>query len=257
VDRPWVDLANRNLFPKRYAERIDVLNSLSRIEQLKISREKCTTMSKISCLLLDYAAFPVLVLAAWLEGWQPGELAWGLWISSYCMVMVWMVLMAAFLIREDGGRVFRIASTLLMIAVFGWMVTWGFRFYGDLIDFIYPLIPDPGRIDLGGGKWRNLRPFELLPTLKAGIQEFYIIILVSLYPIISGVRQTWPDTARFRTDPGFAPRAFVRLHFRVMALIGLQIAFRADPGPHIFLMSVVLLAIDSLPWHRFARRVKP
>ena len=36
----------------------------------------------------DYAAFPILVLAAWLEGWHPGELAWGLWVSSYFMVMI-------------------------------------------------------------------------------------------------------------------------------------------------------------------------
>ena len=211
-------------------------------------------MSKTTHLILDYTAFPVLVLVAWFEGWRPGELAWGLWISSYFMVILWLALMAVYMIREDGGRIFKIASTLAGVVFFGWMVTWAFRFYGDLIDFTYPLIPDPGRIDLGSGTWRNVRPFELWPNLMAGVKEFYIVILVSLYPIIDGVRQTWPDTARFRMSPGFAPGGFVRLHFSVMALIGLQIVFRDDPGHHVFLMCVVLLAIDSLPWQRFTRK---
>jgi hypothetical protein len=214
-------------------------------------------MSRSSRWVTDYSAFPILVLAAWFEGWRPGELGWGLWVSSYFMVIVWLALIAVFLIREDRGRTFKIASTLAAIIFFGWMLTWAFRFYGDLLDFIYPLIPDPGRIDLGGGTWRNVRPFELWPNLVVGVQEFYIVILVSIFPIIGGVKETWPDTARFRMNPGFAPGGFVRLHFSVMALIGLQIVFRDDPGRHVFFISVILLAIDSLPWHRFARKPKP
>lgn len=204
--------------------------------------------------LTDYASFGVLVLAAWIEGWKPGELAWGLWVSSFFMVMVWLVVMTIYLIRADGGRVFKAISTLFGGAVMVWMLIWAFRFYGDLLDFVVPLIPDPGRIDLGGGRWRNVRPFELWPTLLAGVQEFYVVILVSLYPLIHGIRRTWPNADKFRMSPGFAPGGLVRLHFSVMALIGLELVFKDEPGRHVFMMSVVLLAIDSFPWHRFTRQ---
>lgn len=204
--------------------------------------------------VIDLAGYAVLLGMAWVQAWTPGKLGWGLWVSAFIMVMAWLAIMFVYLAKADGFRVIKTASTLAAIAFAGWMIVWLFRFYGELLDFGYPLLPDPGRIHVEGTTWRNVRPFELWPTLVAGVRQFYVVVLVSLLPLVSGVRRTWPNADLFRMNPGFTGVSYARLHCTVMALMALQIVFPTAQGRDAFIASAVVLTINYFPWQLLTRR---
>ena len=170
------------------------------------------------------------------------------------MVMAWLAILFVYLTKADGFRIIKVASTLAGVVFFGWLIVWAFRFYGELLDFGYPLLPDPGRIHVEGTTWRNVRPFELWPTLVAGVREFYLVVLVSLLPLVSGVWRTWPNTDLFRMNPGFTGVSYAHLHFTVMALMALQIAFPMAHGRDAFIASAAVLAINYFPWQLLTRQ---
>lgn len=199
-------------------------------------------------ILSDLTSFAVLLLAARIAEWTPGELAWGLWVAGFAMVVTWLLILTVLLIREDGVGVTRTGGVLVAAAIFAWGLVWIYRFYGEMLDFAFPLIPDPGRVHVGGTTWRHVRRFELWPNLVAGLRQLWVVVGVSLLPLVPGLLRGWPDAAKFRLDPGFRPGAFGRLHFTVMALAALQIVFRDDPGAHTFAFSAAILTINYFPW---------
>ncbi len=205
-------------------------------------------------LLPDLASFAALLLMAWLAAWTPGELAWGLWTSSFLMVAVWLVIMAVLLVKQDGFGVLKTGGVLLAVALTGWALVWVYRFYGELLDFGFPLLPDPGRVHVRDNTWRNVRAFALWPTLVAGVQQFYAVIILSLLPLIPGLRRTWPDPDKFRMDPGFTGVSFVCLHFTVMALMFLQMVLGNPSEDSARVMSSAVLTINYFPWQVLASR---
>ena len=207
--------------------------------------------------LPELASFALLLCAARLEGWTPGDLAWGLWLSSFMMIITWLVLMAMLSIRADRGRLGRTAGALLAVGLTGWATVWLYRFYGEMLDLGFPLPPDPGRVHVGGTTWRNVRPFALAPTLVAGLRQYWIVVVVSLLPLIPGLLRTWPDADAFRRDPGFRAGAFARLHLTIMALMALQIFVGEAADGHAFLFSAAILTINYFPWPQDAAATQP
>jgi len=198
--------------------------------------------------LPELVGFAVLLLVAWRAQWTPGELAWGLWTAGFVLASIWLLVMTAMLVKQEGFGALKTGGTLLVTGLMAWVVVWLYRFYGDLLDLAFPLMPDPGRIFISGATWRNVRPFEFWLTLATGLQHFYVVAVVSLLPLAAGVWRAWPDSARFRTDPAFGGGSFVRLHVTVMLLIALQIFLGA--GRPAFVFSVAILAINYFPWQR-------
>lgn len=205
-------------------------------------------MNTLFRFLPELAGFAVLLSVAWLARWTPGELAWGLWTSGFVLVAIWLLVMTAMLVKQEGFGPLKTGGTLLVTGLTAWALVWLYRFYGDLLDLAFPLVPDPGRVFVSGTTWRNVRPFEFWSTLAVGLQQFYVVAAVSLLPLAAGIRRAWPDAGRFRTDSGFGGASFVRLHVAVLLLLALQMFFGA--GRRAFVLSVVILAINYFPWQR-------
>lgn len=203
-------------------------------------------------LFSDSASFVVVLLIAWWARWSPGELAWGLWVSGFVVLMAWLLVMALLLVWQDGFAPMKTGGVLLAVGLTGCGLCWVYRFYGEMIDLGFPLLPDPGRVYMGGTTYRNVRPFELWPTVIAAMSEFYVMVAVSLLPMIPGLQRAWPDPDKFRMEPGLSGLSFARMHFTVMALAALEIFLRDDPAAHNFVFSAAILTINYFPWHVFA-----
>lgn len=204
--------------------------------------------------LFGLAGYMVLLPLAWWQEWQPGELAWGLWISGLAMIAVWLLVMSALLVIETDFVPLKMGGILVGMGAFACGLGWIYAFYGELLDLGFPLTPDPSREFIGGTTWRNVRPFEFWPAVGAATRLYYFVIALALLPLITGLQRGRWQADKFRHAPEFSGASFVRLHFTVLALIGLQIAFQGEPSQNTFWFSAAILTINFFPWELLDKR---
>ncbi|HVU23595.1 MAG TPA: hypothetical protein VHE13_05665 [Opitutus sp.] len=203
--------------------------------------------AKARRVVTGLAGYALLLGLAWWVPWTPGELAWGLWISGLVVLELWVVVMAGLRVKEARYNPGMAVAMLLWIGVLGWVLVWVYGLYGEMLDLGFPLVPDPGRVHVGGTTWKNVRPFEFWPAARLALREFYAVIAVTLVPVVTGLKKEHLTVKAFRRAPGFDGGSIIRLHLTVMALVLLQIALQGQTQRYAFLLSAVILTINFFP----------
>lgn len=200
--------------------------------------------------LLSLAGYVALLPLAWWRGWQPGDLAWGLWVGGFVMIAIWLLLMSALLAIETGFDPLRTGGVLAGMTAFGCGLAWVYAFYGELLDTVFPLVAD----GFGTTSWPAARDFEFWPAMATALRHYYGVIALALLPLLTGLRRDRLQADKFRQAPEFSGASLCRLHLTVLALIGLQVAFRSEPSHHTFWFSAAILTLNFFPWELLDKR---
>jgi hypothetical protein len=204
--------------------------------------------------LLGLAAYVVLLALAWIQGWHPGNLVWGLWISGFVMVGIWLVVMSGLLVLETRFDPLKTGGLLVGMAALAGGLVWLYDFYGEMLELAFPLAIDSGREFTTGGTEPNERTFPFWPSAAFAARHYFFVIVLTLLPLLTGFRRSQLQADRFRHTPEFNGASFARLHLTILALAGLQIAFRDDPTAHTFWFSAAVLTINFFPWELLDKR---